>query len=458
MRIFTKKTRAGPIKSDRDIIKSDERKYISENMDLNIEVQKKKYLEDSKSMIIRQLKTLKTLPNRAKSMLAFDENAVFFNKRVGELYNFKQNGGKIVGTLCVSAPNELILAAGAQPIRLCSGFHDPVFSANELLGEVGLCPLVRSVLGSKIVRINPYFEMCDLLVSPTTCDGKMKLGEILTDYIPVLMLNVPRVKEGYITHKHWLDEIKFFGRKLEALTGNRITASSLQTAIKKYQLAQQAWFKFTDLRTQSAHPPIWGRDALMVGQMTFFEDISRWTGNLMNMNNELEQMVKNGRYVGNPDDPRIMLAGSPVVWPNWKVPNIIEESNAVIIADEQCSSERIFYDPVVVDEPTLNDMYRALAERYLYPCTCPCFSPNDERSEIIMNKIKKYRIDGVVFHVLKGCHLNSIESTRMDLLLRKSGIPMLKIESEYDEGDVEQIRTRVEAFLEMIRMRKEMQG
>jgi benzoyl-CoA reductase/2-hydroxyglutaryl-CoA dehydratase subunit BcrC/BadD/HgdB len=176
------------------------------------------------------------------------------------------------------------------------------------------------------------------------------------------------------------------------------------------------------------------------------------------LNQELEAMVNAGTHVGLPDDPRILLAGSPVVWPNWKLPNIIEESNAVIVSDETCSSERLFYDPVVVDEPTLNDMYRALAERYLYPCTCPCFSPNDERSEILLNKIKKYRIDGVVFHVLKGCHLNSIESTRVDLLLRKNNIPMLKIESEYDEGDVEQIRTRVEAFLEMIRMRKETQN
>jgi benzoyl-CoA reductase/2-hydroxyglutaryl-CoA dehydratase subunit BcrC/BadD/HgdB len=305
------------------------------------------------------------------------------------------------------------------------------------------------------VKLNPYLEMCDLIVAPTTCDGKMKLGEILTDYVPVLMLNVPRVKEGFITHEHWLEEIKFFGRKLEELTGNKITVNSMQKAIEKSQLAQRAWYRFTELRTVPKQPPLWGRDALMVGQLTAYEDLERWTNNLERLNNELEAKVKNNQFVGNNDDPRLMLAGSPVVWPNWKIPNIVEESNSVIVADELCSAERLFYDPVVVDEPTLNDMYRALAERYLFPCTCPCFSPNNERCDLLMNKIRKHRIDGVIFHVLKGCHLNSIESTRVELLLRKNNIPMLKIESEYDEGDVEQIRTRVEAFLEMIRMRKE---
>ena len=457
MRLFSKKTRAGSTRTDRELVKAEEKKYISDRLELNIEASKQKQMAESKKMIAKQLEIHKKLPNRPKTISLFDDSATFFNKRVGELYSYKEKGGKVVGTLCVFAPPELIMAAGAEHVRLCSGFHEPVFSANELLGEVGLCPLVRSVLGGKIVSSNPYFELCDFLVAPATCDGKMKLGEILTDYIPVLMLNVPRVKEGYVTHMSWLEEIKFFGRKLESLTGNKITVKSLRAAIEKYQRAQNAWRKLSNLR-RGDRVPIWGRDAMMIAQLTAYEDITRWTTNLEHLNTELEGMVKNKQFVGNHDDPRILLAGSPVIWPNWKIPNIVEESNAIIVADELCSAQRLFYDPVVVDEYTVNDMYRAIAERYLYPCTCPCFSPNNERSDLIMNKIREYKIDGVVFHVLKGCHLNSIESTRIDHLLQQNNIPMLKIESEYDEGDVEQIRTRVEAFLEIIRVRKEMKA
>jgi benzoyl-CoA reductase/2-hydroxyglutaryl-CoA dehydratase subunit BcrC/BadD/HgdB len=207
MKIFTKKSRAGSTISDREVVKAEEKKYVSENLELNVDAQRQKYIEDSKRMIKQQLDTQKRLPNRPAAMQQFDENATFFNTRIGELHQFKQAGGKVVGVLCIFAPNELIMAAGANPIRLCSGFHEPVYSANELLGEVGLCPLVRSTLGNKMVNSNPYFELCDLVVSPTTCDGKMKLGEILSDYLPVLMLNVPRVKEGYITHKQWIEEI-----------------------------------------------------------------------------------------------------------------------------------------------------------------------------------------------------------------------------------------------------------
>jgi benzoyl-CoA reductase/2-hydroxyglutaryl-CoA dehydratase subunit BcrC/BadD/HgdB len=64
----------------------------------------------------------------------------------------------------------------------------------------------------------------------------------------------------------------------------------------------------------------------------------------------------------------------------------------------------------------------------------------------------------VIYHVLRGCHLNSLDATKAEMTLRRAGIPMIKVESEYDEGDVEQLRTRIEAFIEMIEARREFNG
>ncbi len=159
--------------------------------------------------------------------------------------------------------------------------------------------------------------------------------------------------------------------------------------------------------------------------------------------------------MGDGDEARILLGGSPIVWPNWKVPSIIEESGGLIVLDELCTGDRVLGDPVVADERTLRDMVRAVAERYFFPCTCPCFSPNDERESRLLNLVEEHRVEGIIYHALRGCHLGLLESTRLELALRRAGVPMLKIESEYDEGDVEQIRTRVEAFVEMIQARRE---
>ncbi len=453
---FFKKSKSSRVsggKPDRGVIKSAERKYVAEHMDLDVETQSKNIIEANKKLIARQLERHSQYKDRAKGMKYFDEIAQFYdNSRYKEIKAFKEQGGKVIGTMCVFVPEELIIAANAIPVRLCSGFYEPVHPANELFGEVGLCPLVRSTLGCRMVKANPYFELCDVVFSPATCDGKLKLGETLSDYGEVLMVNLPRIKEGDVTRKQWYEEMKFIGRKLESITGTKITRKRIKYSIELYQRAHKAWYALNELRLNEK-VPIWGRDAMLVAQTSFIDDMDRWTKQVEALTKEL---VQEKYEVNNPDDPRIMLGGSPIIWPNEKIPSLIEETGGIIVTDELCSSMRIFYNPVVVDEYTEDDMFRALAERYLYPCTCPCFSPNDERDNLIMNQIKKYKVDGVLFHVLRGCHLNSIEATRIDHLLRKNSISMLKLESEYDEGDIEQMLTRVEAFLEMIRVRKEM--
>ncbi len=453
---FFKKTRNARVtggKSDRDFISTKERKYVADHMELDLETQKKNIIDANKKLIARQLERHTNLKDRAKGMKYFDEVAKFYdNNRYKEIKKFKESGGKVIGTMCVFIPEELILASNAISVRLCSGFYEPVHPANELFGEVGLCPLVRSTLGCRMVQANPYFELCDVVFSPATCDGKMKLGETLSDYGEVLMINLPRIKEGDVTRRQWYEEIRFIGRKLEAITGTKLKRKRLQYAIDLYQRAHKAWFNLNELRKRD-EVPIWGLDAMLVASTSFIDDKERWTKQVELLTKELKT---ENPVVNNPDDPRVMLGGSPIIWPNEKITSLIEDSGGIIVTDELCSSMRIFYNPVVVDEYTEEDMFRALAERYLYPCTCPCFSPNDERDTLILNHIKNYQVDGLLFHVLRGCHLNSIESTRIDHLLRKNSISMLKLESEYDEGDIEQMLTRVEAFLEMLRVRKEM--
>jgi len=113
---------------------------------------------------------------------------------------------------------------------------------------------------------------------------------------------------------------------------------------------------------------------------------------------------------------------------------------------------------VVVEEWTMDGMLVALAERHMMPCACPSFSPNLEREQNMLGRIRDFGAEGVVFHVLRGCHLNSLDATKAAKTLRERRIPMLKVESEYDEGDLEQVRTRIEAFVEMIKARRESSG
>ena len=429
-------------------------RYISDKEGYFSEEQRKRARKESRRLTEKVTRDLKNKEVRAKGMEYFDKVVEYGGAMEAELKEFRERGGKVVGTLCVMVPVELIAAAGARPVRLCTGYHEPVHAANELLGDAGLCPLVKSTLGSKMVGSSPLMEQVDLVVGPATCDGKMKMAEILEDWVDVHMMNIPRVKTGDTTSDLWYKELKYLRRVLQDLTGRRITGKRLRKEVDRWNEAHRAFNELMKLR-RLKEPPISGSDALVVTQASEMDDIGRWTGKVQDLISELTTMKKKGKRAGEKGAARIMVTGSPIVFPNFKIPLVVEESGGLVVTDEICTGFRLFSDPSIIEERSRTELMKALAEKYFYPCTCPCFSPNDERLKRILESIRIYGVEGVVFHTLRGCHLNNLEATKIEVELRKRKIPMLKLESEYDEGDVEQIRTRIEAFVEMIKARRE---
>ena len=173
---------------------------------------------------------------------------------------------------------------------------------------------------------------------------------------------------------------------------------------------------------------------------------------MIDLNDELEQ--RQGKAVCPARGPRVMIAGSPVIFPNLKLPQLIEELGAIVVADESCVGERALYDPVGHPERNLRAQLSALAARCLMPCVCPSFAPNQDRLVTLRRTIATHRIDGVVYHVLKGCVVYDFEVGRVESALKELEIPMVRIETDYSPEDVEQLRTRIEAFVEMLIQRK----
>ncbi|MEM4143378.1 MAG: 2-hydroxyacyl-CoA dehydratase family protein [Candidatus Bathyarchaeia archaeon] len=393
--------------------------------------------------------------NRPKAMQYFDE-IVDFEKREKELLAAKESGKKVIGYMCLFAPIELILAADAIPVRVNSGWYDASKLGDRVV-PVEVCPMVRSTIGAKMIGLSPYLELSDALISGLTCDGMTKLSEILSDYKPVWAMAVPRLKDSTQSLIFWREEMKTLMKQIEALTGNKITRSKLKSAIELTQRATRAFRRLQDLR--KGNPVIMGRDAMLVNQAYMWDDIRRWTEKTEALCEELEERARQKLWACSPDTPRVMVTGTPMIWPdNWKVPSIIEEANpqGLLVADELCSSERLLYDPVGVDEWTMDDMLNAIAERYLMASTCPCFTSEDgnkDRVNWILNKVKEWKVNGVIYYVVRGCMLYAMEYMRIKKVLDRMNVPVYYLDTEYTREDVGPLKTRVEAFLEMLTAR-----
>ncbi|MCG9967384.1 2-hydroxyacyl-CoA dehydratase family protein [Pelotomaculum terephthalicicum JT] len=367
--------------------------------------------------------------------------------RIQELQEHKANGGKVIGTFCVFVPEEIIRAAGGICIGLCSGIEIGVTQAETVLPR-NICPLIKSFMGFKLAKVCPYFESCDMVVGETTCDGKKKAFEILNDYVPVHVLETPQMRREK-DKSLWKSELQDFMARVEEITGVKINAESLSRSIKEVNGKRKVLLRLAELRKNNPSP-ISGKDCLLIEQIAMYDDVDRFTKMVNQLCDELETRVKEGKGVQEPGAPRIIVTGTPMAIPNWKMPHIIEGSGAVIVAEELCTGLRYFENTVMEDGADMEQMVGAIGERYL-GINCACFTPNQGRMEKLVSLAKEYKADGIIHCSLAFCDPYMIEANRVEKVLKEQGIPLLKVETDYGQEDSGQLKTRVEAFLEMIR-------
>ena len=437
-----------------------QKKYVPEMAQKEIDDLRNLIQSSSKKVIADYIERMKkTSANRPEAMKYFDGIADLFGQRQKELQAAKQSGKKIIGYFCAFAPIELILAADAIPVRVNSGWYDASKIGDRVV-PVEVCPMVRSTIGAKMISLSPFLEMSDALISVLTCDGMTKLGEILGDYKQVWTMPLPRVKDSEQSLSFWGEEVRAVKENIEKLTGNKIDKKRLRASIELVHKATKAFRRLQELR--KGPPVIMGRDAMLVNQSFMWDDIRRWTEKTEALCDELEKLVQQKAWACPPDTSRVLVTGTPMIWPdNWKLPSLVEEASpqGVIVADELCSSDRILNDPVGVDEWTMDDMLKAVSERYVMASTCPCFTSadgNEDRINWMINKVKDWKVNGVIYYVVRGCMLYAMEYSRVKKVLDRLNVPVYYLDTEYTREDVGQMKTRVEAFLEMLTARADL--
>ncbi|SIN74507.1 double-cubane-cluster-containing anaerobic reductase [Halodesulfovibrio marinisediminis] len=366
--------------------------------------------------------------------------------RIKELQDAKAAGKKIIGTFCVFVPEELTLAANAVHVGLCSGADAGTDEAEKLVPR-NTCALIKSFIGFKLARLCPFTESCDLVVGETTCDGKKKAYEAFGKLVPMHVMEVPQTKT-MDAKQLFKSEVLRYKDTLEELTGVEITAENLQKAISIVNEKRRALQRLSRLR--AADPaPISGRDALLINQVSFYDDPERFTQSINTLCDQIEERIAQGDGVVPAGTKRLLLSGCPMAVPNWKLPYVMESSNAVIVGEESCIGSRNTRDLVDESADTIEGMIDALVERYM-KIDCACFTPNDERMVNVANMVNELNADGVIHYALSFCQPYAHEAIKMQEVLSEKDIPMLSVETGYSMEDVEQLKTRVEAFVEML--------
>ena len=385
--------------------------------------------------------------NRPERMDYFDfVLAEVHGVRPAELVEFKKNGGKVFGTFCAYVPDEVIFAGGGIATGLCAGSQFWVPGGEKVL-PANVCPLIKASVGARLERTCPFFRLVDVLVGETTCDGKKKAYEILAKDVPMHVMDLPQMKREKDMTK-WAEEVKDLAALVEEQTGNKITEENLAANIVKINKKRQALERLYAAR-KNENLPISGTDTLLISQIAYYDDPERFTEKVNVLCDELEKRVAEGFSVFPAGTKRILVSGTPMAIPNWKLHNIIETSGGAVVCEETCTGTRYFENQVDESGKTLDEMYYNIATRYM-GINCACFTPNEARIDDVLRLAKEYKVDGVIDCHLKFCGLYDIESNAVVSALQAEGIPALALETDYTDTDAQQLKTRIEAFIETL--------
>jgi benzoyl-CoA reductase/2-hydroxyglutaryl-CoA dehydratase subunit BcrC/BadD/HgdB len=368
--------------------------------------------------------------------------------RVKELLDAKAAGRKVIGAFCLFVPEEIVLAADGVMVGLCTGADFATEKVDELLPR-NTCALIKSAFGFKLGRVCPYMESSDMIVGEATCDGKKKAWETFGKLVPNLyVMDMPQMKT--VSGRALLKaEYYRFLNKIQELTGVTIDVPRLKKGMAIVNAKRRAVHLLAALR--AADPaPISGLDALLVNQVYFYDDPVRFTNSVQELCKELEARIAEKDGVFPAGTPRVLMSGCPMAVPNWKVPAIVESSGAVIVGEESCVGERGTRNLTDDSANDLDALMDAIVDRY-FQIDCAIFTPNNSREAHVEDMKRAYKADGVIHYGLQFCQPYLMEAIPVEKALMAKHIPVLRLETDYSNEDAGQIRTRVEAFVEMLK-------
>jgi len=358
--------------------------------------------------------------------------------------NQVDTGARRVGWICTYTPEEIILGAGFTPYRL---LPYPGGGAAEELLPPSICPYVRQV--ARGIKRGVYGDLEGVVVAHS-CNAMMHLYNVLREEsgMFVYLLDLPRHRgEG---------ALDYFTRELSSLAdflgerGEEATVERLEEARRLYREREQLWEPLLNGRADLLHK------YFPLGWYHLAEKAV--TSSPAKFNRELAQLAEeswensHGKDAGDAGSlPALMLAGGI---PSRNMMELLAETTDYFLLPENCAGARyLLRTPPELpgeQEITREKMLQEIALSYLEKPPCPRIYHFDYRESYYRRLLEKYHIKGAIYHDLMFCDLSHYDYLLVKEVFDEKEIPLLQVKTELGAEDLGQIKTRLEAFLELL--------
>ena len=349
-----------------------------------------------------------------------------------------RTGGKVVGTFCSYAPEELILAAGALGYRIVGG-SGAISKADAHL-QAYSCSLVRGAMED---ALNDRLDFLDGTIFPHTCDSIQRLSDLwrMNAQTGFHLDVVLPVKLNTASAQEYMRAVMQKARsELEGMLGTTISDVNLREAIDTCNRIRAAMQTLYIIR-RDCPGVIAGRDVHAITRAAMVMDRHDFLKNLLTVVEELATQTNPACH----DAKRIFLSGGVCNLP--EIYSTIEAAGGVVVGDDLCTGSRALTGSIVLE----GDLMAAIARRYIERAVCPAkHAGNKRRGEDLVRLARESRAQGVIFLYLKFCDPHAFDYPYLKEMLDAAGIPALLVELEEQTASEGQFQTRCEAFIEML--------
>jgi len=365
---------------------------------------------------------------------------------------FPQVGGRRsrqVFVLGHGIPEELVFACGTRPEFLLGGSHASCAWSDEVVPRDS-DPVSRSCLGyARQVASWPGIE--PLFLMPMSNDNLRKMAYVLRrEGHEVATVDVPPVGADVSSQRAWCRSLAEMVEVVCRHVHGRITAASIRRAMGVVAGARSAMIDFMGATHEC--PGVLGDEAALFVLSTYYQtfDLPRWSEMLRRLASE----VRSGHPVAD-GRPRVLVFGSPILFPQHKVVSLINEAGLSLV-EAACASSTARFASLTPEQcrGSVETLIEAIGLRHLTLDASGASVVGETMERYVCHLVQTTGPDGVICHVLKGQIEHDFELTRLEGLLDAFDIPLFRLETDYQEQDVEQLRIRLEAFAEMLGQRR----
>lgn len=348
-------------------------------------------------------------------------------------------------------PQELAYACSDHPFYILGGSLETTHWSDAITPR-DTDPVSQSILGW---LMSPIFELPReaLIVMTASSDSRRKMAGILRDNgNRVLLLDVIPDNKDERANENYQKQLEQLIGQIEKLFKKEISEKKLIQTTRMVRRARQLWMQFEALNIKKGMIISKSAQIALMQSMYFARNLEEWSRHMDMLIEELDK--KATCYTC--EKPQILLAGSPIIYPNLKIPQLIEESKMEIAA---------IADPVVIQieniprrgwkTEKLTAMLKRIAGRTVKADASGSRIKNTSLLHRISETLNNYEIEGIIYHVLKGQIEYDFELESVEKLAEERGIPVFRLETDYHYQDVEQLRIRMEAYSEMLYQRYE---